>query len=167
MLFRYLLSGSDYGERKLVIWNSKYPLIEDPVQLPHMIFWNSEAQIRKILIKQAIPERTFWLNAVQLNDIPEDIEIVPWYGENETDEPVLSDSEEEEGEEAEVARQKKLDRENFGKDDVKEVDGLLLSVDALDEEERRSSATEYQPGGQLLVSVQVRAYIFFRNMFVA
>ena len=38
---RYLISGSDYGERKLLLWDAKLDwLMTDPKQFPHIIFWS-------------------------------------------------------------------------------------------------------------------------------
>jgi hypothetical protein len=51
-----------------------------------------------------------------------------------------------------------IERENFGKDDIKETDGVLLAVDSLGSDVKvleQRSAEEYQPGGQLLITLQV------------
>jgi hypothetical protein len=44
---RYLISGSDYGERKILVWNANMPTMADPKQFPHTIFWTPEGLIRK------------------------------------------------------------------------------------------------------------------------
>ena len=37
---RFLVSGSDYGERKIIVWRADMPDAEEvPIQLPHMIYW--------------------------------------------------------------------------------------------------------------------------------
>jgi hypothetical protein len=80
------------------VWDSKYPLIDQPQQYAHMIFWTEDARIRKIIIKQTVPDEQFWLNQNQLSLLPEDVDIEMWSGEQDADEPVISDSESEDEE---------------------------------------------------------------------
>lgn len=80
-MFRYLVSGSDYGERKLLIWDAKQPVLSDPKQFPHMIFWSAGGLIKKILIRQGAPKPIFWLQQNQMDLITEDESLDIWAGE--------------------------------------------------------------------------------------
>lgn len=119
-----------------------------------MIFWTETGLISKILIKPALPSEQFWLNQNQLSNLDQNgIEIEQWYGQDDNDDPVISDSESED----EEAKAKRIERENFGLDDVKEVEGVLLVVDKVDCDGvlvSRRAADEYQPGGNLLVALE-------------
>lgn len=93
-----MLSGSDFGERKLVIWDAKYPVVDQPVQFSHMIFWTEDALIKKILFKVGPPTDQFWLNQNQLSLLPDDQDIEIWQGQQELDDPILTDSDSEDEE---------------------------------------------------------------------
>ena len=83
---RVLLSASDFGERKLIIWDAAMPKIDDtPIQLPHMIFWSPNGLIRKILLRKATPHTAFWLSLAQSAELNDDDRAVPWTGEYVTD----------------------------------------------------------------------------------
>jgi WD40 repeat protein len=76
---RYLVSGSDYGERKILMWDAKMnSLISgQPKQFPHMIHWTPEGLIKRILIKQSTAEEqlerpAFWLKQSQMNLVTDD-----------------------------------------------------------------------------------------------
>jgi hypothetical protein len=80
---RYLLSGSDYGERRLMLWDANMPRISEPVIFSHMIFWTPDGLIRKILVRQMSPTISFWLTQDQLELLGEDEKIELWPGEAE------------------------------------------------------------------------------------
>ena len=147
------------------------------MQFPHMIFWTETGLISKILIKAGTPSPQFWLNQNQLSQLNDGkTEIEFWKGQDEADDPVISgtpgtvicgflfdvcilsfislDSESED----EETKAKRLDRENFGIDDIKEAEGVLLIVDKVDSCSditlSRKAAEEYQPGGELLIALE-------------
>lgn len=119
-----------------------------------MIFWTETGLISKLLIKAAVPTDQFWLNQNQLTQLDSSTEIDQWLGQDDNDDPTISDSESED----EETKAKRLERENFGLDDVKEAHGVLLVVDRCDGDGiqtlTRRAADEYQPGGSLLVSLE-------------
>lgn len=78
---RYLVSGSDYGERKILLWDARCPEMNNAKQFPHYIFWTPEGLIRKLLIRQGTPKPSFWLQRAQLGVIPDDRLIDFWPGE--------------------------------------------------------------------------------------
>ena len=104
---RYLISGSDYGERKLLLWDAKLDsLMTDPKQFPHIIFWSStshfyvcfilsvcmwgnryrfrsqEGLIKKIIIRQGPAHQSFWLAKGQ-HDLLTESSLELWEGEME------------------------------------------------------------------------------------
>lgn len=78
---KFLVSGSDYGERKILVWNAKMPVLDDPKQFPHYIFWTPAGLIRKILINHGIPKPSFWLQKNQMSAISDDRMLDYWEGE--------------------------------------------------------------------------------------
>lgn len=147
---RYILSASDYGERKLLMWDSGMPRIEQPAQFAHMIFWTTEGLIKKILIKEYTPDDSFWLSEDQLDLLGDDFELEVWPGELDPDIIMDSDSDKSNSDDEEE------EEDTFGKDDVRENEGAFLGVIATDSKTRvQSEAFEYIPGGSLVISVQV------------
>ena len=52
---RYLASGSDYGERRILLWDSQVPRFETPLQYPHMLFWSPEGLVTKVRRSFSLP----------------------------------------------------------------------------------------------------------------
>jgi WD40 repeat protein len=159
---RYFASGSDYGERKILLWDAKMPHFREPQQFPHIFFWTPEGLIKKILIRKTIPKPNFWLMQTQLNYIKDDDDMEIWSGE-------VSDIEEDENgddSDTESEHEDTLDELSVtsGKrkdayailiaDDVRELKGITLRVIHIGSEGEQSEATEYNPGGFLIVSIQ-------------
>lgn len=124
-------------------------------QFPHMIFWTEAGLISKMLFKATVPSDQFWLNQNQLSQLDQNTtEFEFWQGQDDNDDPTISDSESED----EDTKARRLERENFGLDDVKEVEGVLLVVDRCEGDGitnvTRRAADEYQPGGVLLVALE-------------
>lgn len=91
--YRYLISGSDYGERKLLLWDAKLDsLMTDPKQFPHILFWTPDGLIKKILIRQGPPHRTFWLAKSQYDLLTEENPLDIWEGELDPDEDIPDES---------------------------------------------------------------------------
>ena len=130
---RYLISGSDYGERKILLWDADMPKFERATQYPHLVFWTPDGLIKKILIRQLTPNLTFWLSADQVALLGEEAVLEMWPGELE-DDIVDSDSDSDAGSDDE-----KVDP--FGKDDVKELNGAVMSVIYTDRQGENSNAT--------------------------
>jgi hypothetical protein len=145
------VTGSDYGERRLILWDATYPKFEVPAQLPHIIYWTPEGLIRKILFKKATPSQHFWLTQKQLGQLDQDVEVETWVGENATLADVKSDSEEGEGDDDDMGEE-----DNFGKDDVRDDAGAVVAVTGVDKFGEQYAAEEYVAGGgTLVISLQV------------
>ena len=129
------------------MWDASMPHIEDPVQFAHMIFWTTDGLIKKILVRKFTPDDAFWLTEDQLDLLGEDAQIEVWPGELEPDLVMDSDSEKDDSDE-EV-------EDTFGKDDVRDLDGAALGVIFTDKTGEQSEATEYIPGGHLVITLQV------------
>jgi hypothetical protein len=156
---RFLISGSDYGERRLMIWDAQMPKYNSYVQLPHMIFWTPEGLIQKILIQQKVPEKEFWLSASQLSLLDEDETVTVWPGELTVVDDIDDESDEdiEKNDEADVPPP-----DLFGQDDVREVDGATVMVIAVAKNGEQMLATEYiAGGGTLVISIQVMWLIYY------
>lgn len=144
---RYLVSGSDYGERKIFLWDASLPRIETSVQFPHMIYWNRDGLIGKILLRQTTPLPEFWLTQDEVQLLPSDTILQMWPGELAND-IVESDSESDQGESDE-------DEEDVGLYDEREVDDVVISVSYVDMETKQHKlASEYIPGYFLIITVQ-------------
>lgn len=158
---KYLISGSDYGERKILMWNSKMPILNDPQQFPHVIFWTPHGLIRKILIHQGKPKPVFWLQKNMMSAITDDSMIDIWSGELDDPEvediPSESDDDDDEKEESEddEETEKKVIVDPFIANDVRQMNGVSLSVVYVNSTGDQVKATEYNPGGHLFVCVQV------------
>lgn len=169
---KYFVSGSDYGERKILLWDAKLPHFSEPSKFPHIIFWTPEGLIRKLLIKQANPRPTFWLAQHQLTWITSDNDMDIWKGENSDDEfmddneeaedhdeedPDATDesSTEEDNKNEKTAKRLKKKRLLVAADDIRESEGVLIDVISLASEEvERDSAFEYHPDGSLVVHIR-------------
>ena len=89
---RYLLSGSGYGERKIILWDASMPKIHHPKHFPHMLYWTKAGLIKKILLRNMIPSRNFWLAESEMDFLEEGFKIVTWPGELDSSESVDTDS---------------------------------------------------------------------------
>lgn len=166
---RFFASGSDYGERKILLWNSKLPAFNEPSQFPHIFFWTPEGLIKKIVIRKTTPRPNFWLKQNELHYINDD-ELDIWPGEI-SDVEDEKEGEEEEGEEEkeendlidgeadlaamlEGARPRTAGETIFA-DDRKEMKGVSMRVIRVGTSGDQSEAVEYNPGGFLVVSLKV------------
>ena len=160
---RYLVSGSDYGERRVILWNASMPTFDQPVQYPHMIFWTPEGLVKKILIRRTRPPDSFWLTPDQTDLLPEGSAVEAWAGELDSDEEMDTDSDADaDSHDGEEEKEKKA----FGADDVRDREGLTLSVFAEDEEGRAVEATEYIPGHKLSIRIQGPA-VLLSQIYIA
>lgn len=149
---RYIVTGSDYGERRLILWDATYPKFESPAQLPHMIYWTPEGLIRKILFKKTTPNQHFWLTQKQLGQLDQDEQVETWVGENATLDDVKSDSDENQEDDDDMGEE-----DSFGRDDIKDQAGCAVSVTGVDKFGEQFAADEYiAGGGTLVISLQVR-----------
>ena len=89
---RYLLSASGYGERKIILWDASMPKIHHPKHFPHMLYWTTAGLIKKILLRNMIPPRNFWLAENEMDFLEEGFKIVMWPGELDSSESVDTDS---------------------------------------------------------------------------
>lgn len=161
---RFFASASDYGERKVLLWNAKMPQFKEPSQFPHIFFWTPEGMIKKIVIRKAIPKPNFWLMQTQLGWINDD-ELDIWPGEiSDIEEDSTIDEEDteldvdtnDESEDGGLGGGKGKDSLNsINLDDVRELNGVTLRVTHVGSGGDQSEATEYSPGGFLVVSVKV------------
>lgn len=159
---RYLASGSDYGERKILLWDAKLPTFNDPQQFPHIFFWTPEGLIKKIVIRKAVPRPNFWLMQTQLHYINDnDFDI--WPGEisdieddnNDEDEADGDDETEDLNDDSTVGSSKSKEGLNaVTADDVRELSGVTLRVTHVGTGGDQSEAIEYSPGGFLVVSIR-------------
>ena len=145
---KWIVSGSDYGERNILLWDASMPRFERPTQYPHQIFWTPEGLIRKILIRQKKPTPSFWLTGDQLQLLGEKAMVEAWAGEYEEIE-VDSDSDNDEDDDDED----KVVEDQFGKDDVREFQGVSLQVLYTNKDGKTDAAVEYMPGGTLSLSI--------------
>ena len=163
---RYFVSGSDYGERKILLWDANLPHFHDPGKFPHILYWSPEGLITKILIRKGIPKFSFWLTQSQLGllkNIESEYEV--WTGELSDDEPEISedernsDDEDELDDEDETRKNTKKNKKNEANrteftDDLKEYKGVLLQIMAISPSGEKLVATEYNPGGHLFISLK-------------
>jgi hypothetical protein len=140
-----------------MLWDASFPHFTSPIQFPHMIYWTPDGLIRKILIRKETPHTQFWMTQKQLGLLDEDEMVETWPGENATLDEIDSESEEE-AEEGDGDGEDGLDinDDEFGKDDLREVDGATVLVTAVDKHGIQSTATEYVAGGgTLVITLQV------------
>lgn len=164
---RYFVSGSDYGERKIMLWDAKYPHMYEPAKFPHIIYWTSTGLIRKIIIRRDNPRPGFWLAQTQLTWISSDKNLDIWPGEMSDDDTFAenqdSDGEGEDGEDDDDDAPKKQDKVDKSREgDIYEKEGVFINVLKVGENGEKDSAIEYNPGGTLIVKVQVcNCYLAF------
>lgn len=96
---KYFISGSNYKERNILLWDACMPKITKSVQYPHIFFWSTEGLIRKICIQKTSPHWSFWLNRLEKSKCKLIVSDA-WPGENAEVKDVLSDSEESDTEDA-------------------------------------------------------------------
>lgn len=163
MLPRFLLSGSDYGERKILMWDANMPYIEDPGFFPHMIFWTPNGTIRKILLHAREPKPSFWLDQTQMGLVTDDSMIDLWEGEVSDEEDNEDTDVDEEGEDqsqdSEAEEEEKKEKEkglnSYKKDDVRELNGVQLQVYGKNARGDEIELSEYFPGGGLYICISV------------
>jgi hypothetical protein len=153
------ISGSDYGERKIILWDAKLPKFSEPSYFPHVIHWSTSGLVKKLLLKNQIPKNAFWLAQSQLVLVSDKVLDI-WNGDISDEEEIPdSDEEEEEGDEEERDKEKlkelKAKDDPFYKDDVREHNGVSLVVTHVNTFGERIAATEYNPGGVLFIKLQV------------
>lgn len=159
------ISGSDYGERKIILWDAKLPKFSDPSYFPHILHWSPGGLIRKILIKNEVPKNAFWLAQSQLVLVSDQM-LDLWNGDvSDEDIPESDEEEEDEGDDGddrdkEKVKELKAKDDPFYKDDVKEYEGVNLMVTHVNTFGERIPATEYNPGGVLYVKLQVNYLLF-------
>ena len=153
---RYLLSASDYGERKILMWDAAMPLIEAPLQLPHMLFWTPDGSIKRICMRKLYPETYFWLSSSQFASLEEERVIEMWDGEQAADEYFSSDSDTDSDKSSDdsESEEEEPEPEDPQKDDVHESEGIALAPIVLDKDGKQNNAVEYMPNGQLVITVQ-------------
>lgn len=158
---RFFVSGSDYGERKILLWDAKLPHFHDPVRISHVIHWTTEGLIKRILLKNGVPKAGFWLSQSQLGLIKNDNDLDIWYGELSDDDPSFSEDEKDSDEEddEDEKKKKKID-EDYAVGDRKDYKGVHLQVTNIASTGDRQVATEYNPGGKLIISLKVKKSIF-------
>jgi len=152
--------GSDYGERKVLLWNAKLPVLDDPKQFPHIIFWTPDGLIRKILIHQGKPKPAFWLQRNMMSAITDESMLDMWFGE--IDDPEIEDipsesedDDDDDDDDEEEEEKKEVQVDPFIADDVRAAEGVSLRVVFVNGEGEQVAASEYNPGGVLFVCVQV------------
>lgn len=121
---KYLISGSDYGERRLMLWDARSPVFKEAAQLPHMLYWSEGGLIKKILFAKQTPDDHFWLTSAQLGQLPEEEMVTTWLGETDTGEDIDSDSDSD----ADDDEDDYEEEDDFGKDDVRELKGATVGV---------------------------------------
>jgi hypothetical protein len=158
------------------------PLLQDPKQFPHMIFWTPDGLIKKLLIRQATPKTGFWVSQSQIHLLSDNSMLDMWSGELEdedeeaafnakdSDDDEENEEEEEEDEEREDGdeddedgNKKKKNRKKMKKKkadpwtlgDRPEHSGVSLSVVATNAGGEQFEAVEYSPGGTLAVCLEV------------
>jgi WD40 repeat protein len=163
---RYFVSGSDYGERRILLWDAKLPHFHDPLPFAHVIFWTPEGLIRKFLIKKGVPKTMFWLAQSQLGLITNEDDLEIWTGELSDDEMMEDDEEEEkDGSSDEEEQTKKKTVDSYNIDDKVELHGVLLEITSLSPSGEKLVATEYNPGGSLILKLSVSVLSFFLLFF--
>jgi hypothetical protein len=158
---RYFVSGSDYGERKIMLWDAKFPHMYEPAKFPHIIYWTTTGLIKKILIRQDNPRPGFWLAQNQLTWVANDSNLDIWPGELSDEDNFEEDQASDEdidGEDEEDApkKQEKIDTSRVG--DIYEQDGVFINVLKVGKYGEKDSAVEYQPGGSLIVKIESSEY---------
>ena len=153
---KYLLSASDYGERKIIMWDASMPRLEQTLQFPHMIIWDFNGLIKRILMRRAPPDPSFWLTAEQLSQI-DGLAVEGWFGEGAKEETFESDNESDsdadmDDDDSSSDEEGKED-DPIDKDDVRDKEGAAISAVVL-LKGKRTLASEYNPGGKLVISLQ-------------
>lgn len=171
---RYIVSGSDYGERKIIMWDAKMPLQRDPQLFPHILRWSPEGLIRKIFIRKTVPKPNFWLAQHQLHWI-NDSELDIWPGELDDDEEEYQAEEDDDDDENDANdggedddgldnimtlndKQKKLEQNSIAyitAHDTRDKKGISLRVMAIAPNGDQQEAVEYHPNGHIIIRVQV------------
>ena len=153
---RYIVSGSGYKERKLLLWDARMPKIDRALQYPNIIFWSPEGLIRKLCLQKFIPEWTFWLTKqeqlrlknVKFDTLPGEMEVT------------VMDSDSEESTESDIDSKVSEDSYDdpfehpFFSGDRRFISGARMLILTLDHKGAPVNATEYSPGGYLYFKLQ-------------
>jgi hypothetical protein len=59
----------------MLLWDARMPLIEQPSQFPHMLYWTRQGTIKKLMFRNMIPHLSFWLTVTQLSQCLEDYQV--------------------------------------------------------------------------------------------
>lgn len=160
---KFFVSGSDYGERRIILWDAKLSHMYEPAKFPHIIYWTTTGLIRKIIIRRDIPRPGFWLAQNQLTWISSDKNLDIWPGEMSDDDNFAEDqdSDNEGGEDDDddddgggPKKVEKVDKSREG--DIYEKEGVFINVLQVGKHGEKDSAVEYNPGGSLIVKIQVK-----------
>jgi hypothetical protein len=133
-----------------------------------MIFWTPEGLIKKILLRQGAPDDAFWLAKDQMDMLPENAEVEMWAGELAPDEELDSESESAASQDNDEDGQAKSPEEaakEFGKKDKRSYKKVALKVIRTDSDGKNFDATEYVPGGQLTILLQVGLRFTYYKIF--
>ena len=138
-------------------------MFKETTQLPHMVYWNEQGLITKILFHKQTPDEHFWLTNSQLGQLPDDELVMTWQGETDSGEDIESDSDSDaEDDDAEFEEE-----DNFGKDDIREVKGATVGVIQMNKDNEKVEATEYIAGGGSLVITLQSIFIPIAEAFVS
>lgn len=142
-----------------MLWDAKFPHMYEPAKFPHIIYWTTTGLIKKILIRQDNPRPGFWLAQNQLTWVANDSNLDIWSGELSDEDNFEEDQasdEDMDGEDEEDApkKQEKIDTSRVG--DIYEQNGVFINVLKVGKYGEKDSAVEYQPGGSLIVKIEVQ-----------
>ncbi len=89
------------------------PLLQDPKQFPHMIFWTPDGLIKKLLIRQTTPKMGFWVSQSQIHLLSDNSMLDMWSGEleDEDEEAAFNAKDSDEDEEEEVEEEEEEEEE--------------------------------------------------------
>lgn len=153
---RYIVSGSGYKERKLLLWDARMPKIDRALQYPNIIFWSPEGLIRKLCIQKLIPDWTFWLTKQEQLRL-KNVKVDAFPGEMEV---IAMDSDSEDSSESDIDSKVTEDsfddpfEHPFFAGDKRFISGARLLILTLDPTGNPANATEYSPGGTLYFKLQ-------------
>lgn len=156
---RFILSGSSYAERKLLLWDAAMPKIHNPLQFCCVIFWTTDGLIKRICLQRKVADWTFWLTKAEalrvkgldMEALPGELDVVEMDTESERSDN-SNDSDDEDDDESE-----NIDpfEDAFFAQDIRTCQGARLVVLSFDgEEEGVKAATEYIPGSYLVIRLQ-------------
>ena len=114
----------------MFLLDASLPLIDQPAQFAHMLYWNRDGLITKILIRKLTPPPEFWMTLEQTLLL--DRSVALWPAEKMgIDVPDDSDEEEAEGGTKEDRILEEDEEISFRKNDVLQSDGASLLVGSI------------------------------------